>query len=115
MMGEKWMKQVAEGMQDFYRRLTKDGYNPDDVKPALYEVERIVHMEQLRRQVLSCTDCSLCGHAKSRVPGTPMVTKSIYKRDQFHSKSTIFTGESKRCPLIPFSNGLSTLINAKSV
>jgi uracil-DNA glycosylase family 4 len=104
------MKYVAEAMQDFYRRLTKDGYNPDDVKPALYQVERIVHMEQLRRHILTCTDCSLCEHAKSRVPGAGNTGTPLMIVGEGPGEDE----ENWGLPLVGISGSLLTLILEKA-
>ncbi|WP_082130236.1 uracil-DNA glycosylase [Aneurinibacillus tyrosinisolvens] len=64
------MRDVSNGMNDFYRRLLKDGYKSEDVQPALRQVERIVRMEQVKREIYSCTDCPLCTDGKGKVPGT---------------------------------------------
>ncbi|MCP1358555.1 uracil-DNA glycosylase [Aneurinibacillus migulanus] len=104
------MKHVAEGMQDFYRRLTKDGYHPEDVKPALYQVERIVHMEQVRRHILNCTDCSLCERAKSRVPGTGNTSTPLMIVGEGPGEDE----ENWGLPLVGISGSLLTLILGKA-
>ncbi|MBN6187929.1 uracil-DNA glycosylase [Aneurinibacillus sp. BA2021] len=104
------MKHVGEGMQDFYRRLTKDGYDAEDVKSALYQVERTVHMEQLRRHILSCTDCLLCEQAKNRVPGTGTTGTPLMIVGEGPGEDE----ENWGLPLVGISGSLLTLIMEKA-
>ncbi|WP_051330733.1 uracil-DNA glycosylase [Aneurinibacillus terranovensis] len=104
------MRKIGEAMDDFFRRLKNDGYKPDDITPALHSVEKIVHLEQLRRYILTCTDCPLCERAASRVPGTGRTRTPLMIVGEGPGEDE----EAWGLPLVGISGSLLTLILNKA-
>lgn len=103
------MRRVRESMDDFYKRLKKDGYRPEDISPALRTVEKSVRLEQIRRYILACQDCPLCERAKNRVPGTGNTAASIVIVGEGPGEDE----EAWGLPLVGISGSLLTLILEK--
>ncbi|WCK55367.1 uracil-DNA glycosylase [Aneurinibacillus sp. Ricciae_BoGa-3] len=104
------MKNVQQAMGDFFQRLKKDGYNPDNISPALHTVEKIVRLEQLRRHILTCTDCALCERAEGRVPGTGHTRTPLMVVGEGPGEDE----EDWGLPLVGISGSLLTLILSKA-
>lgn len=104
------MKSISEGMQDFYRRLTHDGYRVEDVKPALQQVEKVARMEQMRRSILACTDCHLGERVSGRVPGTGNADTPLMIVGEGPGEDE----ENWGLPLVGISGSLLTLILNKA-
>jgi uracil-DNA glycosylase len=104
------MKNVEQAMDNFFQRLKKDGYKPDDITPALHTVEKIVRLEQLRRYVLTCTDCPLCERVEGRVPGTGHTCTPLMVVGEGPGEDE----EDWGLPLVGISGSLLTLILSKA-
>ncbi|BAU29622.1 DNA polymerase [Aneurinibacillus soli] len=104
------MKSISEGMTNFYRRLTSDGYHAEDVNPALKQVEKAARMEQMRRRILACTDCPLGECVQGRVPGTGSADTPLMIVGEGPGEDE----ENWGLPLVGISGSLLTLILNKA-